>query len=191
MSLRAKKKENLRQQLYDCAITLFRQHGYANVTVHDIVTAVGVAKGTFFNHYPTKAHILYEWYGSLSATAEKPSPGSSYKTAIRKFVLSQIKHAAAEPELLYAKLDVEANNPEILALENRSDEAARAYFRDVFTHAQKADEVRDDLPPSNLAALLVTLITGAVREWRIQQGKTPLERYVSKRLNDFYALLIV
>lgn len=40
------------------AIQLFKQKGYQNVTVAEITTACGIAKGTFFNYFQKKEHIL-------------------------------------------------------------------------------------------------------------------------------------
>jgi AcrR family transcriptional regulator len=40
------------------AIALFKQKGYENVTVEEITETCGIAKGTFFNYFPKKKHIL-------------------------------------------------------------------------------------------------------------------------------------
>lgn len=40
---------------------LFLEDGYERTSVDRIVAAAGVAKGTFFRHYATKAAVLEEW----------------------------------------------------------------------------------------------------------------------------------
>lgn len=55
---RAAGKQERRDRLYDAALNLFRQQGYEQTTVDQIVRAAGVAKGTFFNYFPTKDAIL-------------------------------------------------------------------------------------------------------------------------------------
>ena len=47
-----------RDRLYDAAVTLFREQGYENTTVDQIARRAGVAKGTFFNYFPTKDAVL-------------------------------------------------------------------------------------------------------------------------------------
>ena len=47
-----------RDRLYDAAVTLFREQGYEHTTVDQIARRAGVAKGTFFNYFPTKDAVL-------------------------------------------------------------------------------------------------------------------------------------
>ncbi|WP_369899891.1 TetR/AcrR family transcriptional regulator [Bacillus manliponensis] len=56
--LREKRKKELKEIIFLQALQLFKEHGYENVTVQDITTACGIAKGTFFNYFPKKEHIL-------------------------------------------------------------------------------------------------------------------------------------
>jgi AcrR family transcriptional regulator len=56
--LRETKKKQTKEAIMKHAIKLFKQKGYENVTVEEITTACGIAKGTFFNYFPKKEHIL-------------------------------------------------------------------------------------------------------------------------------------
>ena len=58
LSRRERKKAQARDRIYRTAIRLFREKGYDDVTVDRIVLKADVAKGTFFNYFPTKLHIL-------------------------------------------------------------------------------------------------------------------------------------
>lgn len=49
-----------RQRILGAAIAEFQRSGMAAADVGAIVTAAGVAHGTFFFHFPTKEHVLYE-----------------------------------------------------------------------------------------------------------------------------------
>ena len=40
------------------SLRLFREKGYEDTTVAEITQAAGVAKGTFFNYFPTKEDVL-------------------------------------------------------------------------------------------------------------------------------------
>lgn len=52
------KKQDKRQRLLKESLRLFRENGYDQTKVSDITRAAGVAKGTFFNYFPTKEQVL-------------------------------------------------------------------------------------------------------------------------------------
>ncbi len=47
-----------RQEIVAAAIQLFVSKGYAATTINDILGAVGIAKGTFYHHFPSKEEVL-------------------------------------------------------------------------------------------------------------------------------------
>lgn len=56
--LREERKKHLKEEIFTKAIKLFKEKGYENVKVEDITSACGIAKGTFFNYFSKKEHIL-------------------------------------------------------------------------------------------------------------------------------------
>ncbi len=59
-SAREAKRLQTRERLMGAAIAEFKRSGIAEADVGAIVTAAGVAHGTFFFHFPTKEHVLLE-----------------------------------------------------------------------------------------------------------------------------------
>jgi AcrR family transcriptional regulator len=59
-SARATRRLQTRERLLGAAIAEFRRCGMAGADVNAIVTAAGVAHGTFFFHFPSKEHVLLE-----------------------------------------------------------------------------------------------------------------------------------
>src|SRR5215471_19913168 len=57
-SRRLRRSAELRHRIFRSALTLFGKKGYAETTVEDITNAADVGKGTFFNYFPSKDHIL-------------------------------------------------------------------------------------------------------------------------------------
>lgn len=55
-----RKKAQTRALIFETAMELFLWQGYEDTTVEQIVAKADVAKGTFFNHFPTKDAILSE-----------------------------------------------------------------------------------------------------------------------------------
>jgi AcrR family transcriptional regulator len=62
-SARETKRMQTRERLMGAAIAEFKRSGIAAADVGAIVTAAGVAHGTFFFHFPTKEHVLLELEG--------------------------------------------------------------------------------------------------------------------------------
>lgn len=58
MSLREKKKLKTKNKIFEVSGRLFKEKGYENTTVDEITKEAGIAKGTFFNYFPTKEALL-------------------------------------------------------------------------------------------------------------------------------------
>ncbi len=53
-----KRKEETREKIVSAAVDLFSRHGYHNTQVMDIVKAVGMSAGTFYNHFKDKRDLF-------------------------------------------------------------------------------------------------------------------------------------
>ena len=56
---RERKKAKTKETIYNAALQLFLEKGYEKTTVEEITEKADVAKGTFFNHFPSKDAILF------------------------------------------------------------------------------------------------------------------------------------
>jgi TetR/AcrR family transcriptional repressor of uid operon len=57
---REAQRRETRQRVYAAAVAQFRQAGMAAADVGAIAADAGVARGTFYFHFPTKEHVLAE-----------------------------------------------------------------------------------------------------------------------------------
>src|SRR6201997_5697381 len=72
LSDRRKRRSNeTRERLFRAALQLFAEKGFAETTVEDITEAADVGKGTFFNYFPTKEHVLAAYGGERIAAVER------------------------------------------------------------------------------------------------------------------------
>ena len=55
---RQRRSALIRERLFRASLDLFAQRGFADTTVEDITNAADVGKGTFFNYFPSKDHLL-------------------------------------------------------------------------------------------------------------------------------------
>lgn len=62
--LREQRKQRTRRAILRSAGQHFATHGYAATTTAQIADGAGIAEGTVFNYFPTKAAILVAWAAS-------------------------------------------------------------------------------------------------------------------------------
>src|ERR1700758_4079157 len=58
LGLRERKKAQLRQQIIETALRLFRKQGYENTRIDDIVQILEISQPTFFRYFPSKDAVL-------------------------------------------------------------------------------------------------------------------------------------
>ena len=67
--------EHVAQQeaaVFDAALRLFAERGYAAVTLADVAAEVGLARSSLYRYFPDKAHILLRWFRTeLPAQVER------------------------------------------------------------------------------------------------------------------------
>ncbi len=164
---RQRKKEELRQRLYDTALGLFETEGFERTTVQHITETVGVAKGTFFNHFPTKEHVVKAWYDRITfeslEDARKRDPTTA-EEAIGRLFEDMANRAKQAPELLMAKARNSAN-PLLLEAEQTQDSEIDRYLLEVCAAGRLRGEFADDLDEKFLVDFLGDLLTGTSRAW--------------------------
>lgn len=182
------KKQQVRQRLFDTAIALFEAEGYDAVSVDRIVAEAGVAKGTFFNHFPSKADVLAAWYERLVSEALSGLPGPEAGLFDRVFApgIALVELTRMYPEMFASKTREASRTPALQRVEREGDLRMRDYLRGVFEQARQAGQISAAHDPHALAALGLTLTTGAVREWMIHETPAPdMGTHLSERIAQF------
>jgi AcrR family transcriptional regulator len=59
-SRRERRRLEIRERILEAALLLFETQGYEATTVMEIARRADIAYGTFFNHFPSKLHLLRE-----------------------------------------------------------------------------------------------------------------------------------
>src|SRR5271169_2514845 len=68
---RERRSAEIRARLYRAALRIFAERGYLETTVADITDAADLGKGTFFNYFPTKEHVLAAYGEERVATIDR------------------------------------------------------------------------------------------------------------------------
>ena len=189
--LRDAKKAQVREALYQAALEQFRSCGYEQTSIADICKAAGVAKGTFFNHFPTKAHILADWYDAAMQAADfmtRANTDQTLKSAFLSQAQNAVIFASNEPVLWRAKHAYAPQSDDIQRTERDTDLRVQTQAATLVKTAQERGEIRRDIEADALAALYISTVTGVIRQWLNTGESFDLKAALDDRILTILAL---
>ncbi|HET9137815.1 TetR/AcrR family transcriptional regulator [Actinophytocola sp.] len=145
------------------AIGLLTEHGYAGCSVAAVAGRAGVATGTVYRHFPTKAHLVTEVFreaagrevAAVGAAIRQPGPVAGRITALIETFAGR---AFKSPRLAYALL-AEPVDPAV--------DAERLVFRRAYRDlvaATVADGVATGVLPPQNPDITAAALVGAIAE---------------------------
>jgi AcrR family transcriptional regulator len=162
-----------RARLYRAALDLFAERGFMETTVENITEAADVGKGTFFNYFPTKEHVLAAYGAERVARVEqalkdaKATKGPVLEV-IRKLAADSAGQSKENPALLRAIYAAHVScAPVRVELQKRMQHSRKILAR-IFTLAQERGEMRRDVSTRELARLTQLALMGACMVWSLQ-----------------------
>ena len=179
----------MREALYAAAIDLFRVHGYDAVSVTAVCERAGVAKGTFFNHFPTKDHLLLEWYARLNTAGAVIPPPGPLAERLSAFAMGFLDPILADPALWLEKHRRAGLEPAFRTHEAESDAEVRSQVASLIEEARKDGEIGAALDPERLAGLFVAMLTGTMQEHAMTEDVEGLAPTLRARIETFAELL--
>jgi AcrR family transcriptional regulator len=176
---RERHRAEIRERLFRAALRLFAERGYLETTVEDITDAADVGKGTFFNYFPTKEHVLAtfgaERLAAITRAVERArSTQEPVLAVIKDLVTNLLGQSSESAALLRSIYAAHAScEPVRSQLRERLDEA-RSLMAELFVLAQERGEVRRDIPAADLARLTQLVFHGVVLAWALNPD-SPLQ----------------
>ncbi len=154
------------QRIYSAAMEEFSLSGFDNAQINRIVEAAGVARGTFYFHFPTKEHVLREMQRRVETNVMKrldrlrSRPGSVRELLEKAIgVIMEEAGAIGDRGLLRDLLSMYVRQQIDLEL---SEEPLLGGLAQFFTDAAERGEIRSDLNPQELTIILGMLLFGLV-----------------------------
>jgi AcrR family transcriptional regulator len=169
---RSRRSAETRERIFRAALDVFSKKGFAETTVEDITNAADVGKGTFFNYFPSKDHILLAFAEmQISRLRFAVDEAREKKTPLRQFFRSLVSLMTAEPVrnpdivriLLLAFLSNQSVRQAMLDLQDR----VLALHSEMIQLGQQRGEVRDDLSPMAIALVFRQTIFGTLLIWSL------------------------
>jgi len=180
-SRRERHSAERRERLFRAALDLFARQGFEQTTVEDITNAADLGKGTFFNYFPSKEHILLAFgemqFGKLQAAFDEmrnaniPVP-AFLRSLGPRMTQEPIRNPAIIRLLLQAFLTNTSVRGPMLDLQRR----VTAIHAEMIRIGQERGEIRNDLPPEDLALIFRQTIFGTLLIWTLQADDTLLSR---------------
>ena len=174
---RERRRLETRDRIFRAALALFAERGFMETTVEDITEAADVGKGTFFNYFPTKEHVLATYGAERVATVERAlqkarSTDQPVMEVLRELAASVAGQAAESPALVRAIYAAHASCTAVRDELQVRMHTARRLLAQIFRLAQERGEVRKDISPAVLARLIQTVFHGIMGSWALNPAGT-------------------
>ena len=186
---RERQSSERRERLFRSALDLFARKGFAETTVEDITNAADLGKGTFFNYFPSKEHILLA-FGEMqlvklkAAFEEMRSANVPVPVFMRSLGARMTQEPMRNPAIIRILLQAFLTNSSVrepmLNLQNR----VIAIHTEIIRIGQNRGEIRNDLPPEAIAHVFRQTIFGTLLFWTLHADST-----LHTRMEDAFEVL--
>ena len=184
---RQKQAEALRGLIYETALGLFRERGYESTSVDRITAAAGVAKGTFFNYFPSKDHVLAMWYQDVTLSILKRCRAAKFRSAEEAVVAiagALTEEAMREPGLYAAK--TRNWSPAVSSEEQSLDAALLDYLVEGIEAGKDRGELDGTLDADFFAGLILSVMTGTAKSWVVSGCAYSLKEVMVARIEFLF-----
>ena len=169
---RTRRSAELRERIFRSALDLFAQKGFLETTVEDITNAADVGKGTFFNYFPSKDHILLA-FGEMQlarlreAVEEARQTNEPLPKFLRSLTTRMTEEPARNPDLIRVLLLAFLSNPDVRQAMLDLQTRVLALHSEMIQLGQERGEIRKDLAPIEIAQVFRQVIFGTLLIWSL------------------------
>lgn len=174
---RVLQREETRRRLYEAALAVFRRDGVEGARIEDVVTQVGVSRGSFYFHFPTKEDVLVLAYAHARARTEgviHAIPEATPIAALLHAVVTDTAERWREDPALFALVGMHALRSVAGSALGAERDSLRQLLAARFAAVLDRGELATPLPAEVLADIfLLNTFTGLLA-WSANPG-LPLE----------------
>jgi TetR/AcrR family transcriptional regulator, cholesterol catabolism regulator len=169
-SKRALKHEELRQRIYDAALTLFRREGVAGATIRAIAQEAGVGVGTFFNYFESKEGVLAELgrrrQQRLEALVADPALATlPTRMRVERMLGAMVEGMEEEPRLTRAVVRAALGSPTLFHGERGRFLTLTMLLAEMLREGQARGEVAADCDVAVASQLLISIYVTLTLDW--------------------------
>jgi AcrR family transcriptional regulator len=169
---RQRRSAELRERIFRASLDLFAKKGFAETTVEDITNAADVGKGTFFNYFPSKDHILLAFgemqLGRLQATVEQAQNSSDPVSTFLKTLRTRMtEEPAKNPAIVRTILQAHLSSAPVREAMGKNHARAQALLTQFIELGQNRGDIRKDIQPTELAYVFRQMVFGTLLLWSL------------------------
>jgi AcrR family transcriptional regulator len=169
---RQRRSAEIRERLFRAALNLFAQKGFAETIVEDITNAADVGKGTFFNYFPSKDHILVAFSDmqiaklqeAVNHMRQSPEPIPAF---LRALTVRMTEEPGRSPDVVRALLQANLSNSAVRSAMKENHKRAHGLLTQLVEIGQQRGEVRRDLAAGELAHVFRQTAIGTLLVWSV------------------------
>src|SRR5258708_8782351 len=174
---RQRRSADIRERLFRAALTVFAQKGFAEATVEAIHEAADVGKGTFFNYFPSKEHILLAFVemqlGRLEAAIETArQTGEPMPEFLRSLGIRMTQEPTRNPAIVRAVLQAYLSTTPVREAMMDLQKRMHGLHTQMIHLGQDRGEIRNDLPAAEIAHVFRQTIFGTLLIWSLYGDAT-------------------
>jgi AcrR family transcriptional regulator len=188
---RERRTVETREALFRAALDLFARKGFTETTVEDITEAADVGKGTFFNYFPSKDHILLA-FGEMqlakleSAVEEARHTGEPMPQFLRSLGIRMTQEPTRHPGIIRTLLQAYLSTTPVRAAMLDLQKRVHALHTEIVLIGQERGEIRKDLPASEIAHVFRQTIFGTLLIWSLN-GDASLHARMESAFNVLWS----
>jgi AcrR family transcriptional regulator len=184
---RQRRSAETRERLFRAALNLFAQKGFGETTVEDITNAADVGKGTFFNYFPSKDHLLVAFtdmqlaklQGAVESMRQSHEPMPAFLHALS---LRMTEEPARAPDVVRAILQANLSSSSVRSVMREKHARAEGLLTQLVEMGQERGEFRRDLSALELAQVFRQTTFGTLLLWSVY-GDASLPERIHTALN--------
>ena len=187
---RERRAEETRVKLFRCAVRLFSERGFWNVTVEDITEAADVGKGTFFNYFKSKDHVLGVMaeiqFGRIHEIEPLAASGKhSMRSLLHRLALGLTEEPGRSIDLARAMVSSFLVSEVVRTMLNERLTEARGKITRLIGLAQERGEIDPHLDKEKTAAQFQQAVLGTILLWTLHSGP-PLSEQIEQSFEHFW-----
>ena len=191
MGRRQRRAAETRVRLFRCALQLFARRGYSDVTVEDITEAADVGKGTFFNYFESKDHVLDVMaeiqLGKVKEALTLAEAGEqTICSVLHHLFLRSAEEPGRSPDLARALLSsfLASEGVRRVMAQNLASEG-RTMLSQIVAAGQKRREIDSHLRKDKVALQIQQAFMGTLLLWSLE-GQPALEAWAEESFRHFW-----